>query len=263
MGSFFTNVQVKVGDRSPALVQRQIIAALQAWARENGFEASDTSSEATRAIVVGPAGNDQWIPVYDELTETQYEDILSELCLTLSKATISTVVGIIVHDSDVLGLLLCENGKVVDRYLSDLEYFRFTNPNEKPAYVGHEDLWRHLLAGGTAPDVLRAIWDSDTVFAEDLLKQVAQAIGLPIDQCLIGFNYLTAERADNQDFTKLQFRWTRPVSAEAAELATALAAFATMEPQDTKVHATIEKLVSRLSLFSPTDIAMALKESMR
>ena len=139
-------------------------------------------------------------------------------CTVLSASTDSAVIGILVHDSDILYLPLFENGRPVDRYVSDPEYFGPIESSEKQAQAGHADRWAGLLVDGIRPDRLRTIWDTQNIFAEDLLKQVAQAIGLSTKSCLVGFNSLGSEGRDSEILTKLSFRRTRPSSAEAAEM---------------------------------------------
>jgi hypothetical protein len=217
MGGFFTNVQVRVGDRPPDQLRRAIINALQTWALANDFAQSDGTRKVDRTIIVGMADG-LWIPVYDELAEFQYDGLLLDLCTILSASTDSAVIGILVHDSDILYIPLFEHGRLVDSYVSDPEYFGPVESTEKQAQAGHADRWAGVLADGVRVDRLRTIWDTQHIFAEDLLKQVAQAIGLPTKSCLVGFNSLGSECRDSEVLTKLSFSRTRPSSVDAAEM---------------------------------------------
>src|SRR5690348_10112384 len=103
MGSFFTNVQVFAGDRPVEDVREAVIAALRQRAAEAGLEEDETiedDEDAERVVMIGPAGPERWIAVYDQLTEDQDPDSLRELGEALSQVGAAAVT-VLVHDSDI------------------------------------------------------------------------------------------------------------------------------------------------------------------
>src|SRR3954471_16260707 len=103
MGSFLTNVQVFAGERPVEDVRTAIIAALRSRAAEAGLveDATLADDDAERIVMIGPAGSEPWIAVYDKLTEDQDPESLSELGSALSRVGAAAVT-VLVHDSDIL-----------------------------------------------------------------------------------------------------------------------------------------------------------------
>jgi hypothetical protein len=108
LGSFFTNIQVHVGEIPPDEARRTVIRAIQDHAARSGLE-TVPGEPAERSVPIGPASHAPWISVFDEAGDDQDGDRLRELAEALS-APASVALGILVHDSDILELRLCRAG---------------------------------------------------------------------------------------------------------------------------------------------------------
>ena len=220
VGSFFTNVQVHAGERSPDEVREAMIAAVRTYVRAAGFEEISESSdeEPDRVILVAPPGPGPWIAVYDEATDDQDTELLRALAEALSPAG-NAAVGILVHDSSFLLLQLCRAGAQVDVFHSRPEHYddpgrpdyagRPSTPEERQAVAGRPDLWFDLLVPGATPAQLRAALDTRPTFADDMLWSVARLVGWDAQRCGIGYTYLSRGEQDLTGFARLAFRATR------------------------------------------------------
>ena len=207
MGSFFTNVQVSTGGRTIDEIHAAIVAALRQRARETGLEEDETLSdeEAERTIMVAPPGPEPWITVYDEITEDQDPDTRRDLGEALSRVG-GAAITVLVHDSDILEMRLCQNGAQVDVYNSYPNYF-VQDPNKtREPPVGNAALWGTVLAPGATPEALRAAWEVRETFAEWALPRIAVLLGWNREWCAEGFRYLADVADDLTGFTRLAFR---------------------------------------------------------
>ncbi|MCG8416416.1 MAG: hypothetical protein MJE77_00570, partial [Proteobacteria bacterium] len=116
MGSFFTNVQVRVDAREPEQSRRRIVAALRQWMTASGYIEVRDEDNHERTFLVGPVTKHPWITIYDSATEGQSDSVLSELTTVLSAAMRGVAIAVLMHDSDVLELTLFEQGARQDEY---------------------------------------------------------------------------------------------------------------------------------------------------
>lgn len=188
MGSFFTNVQVFAGKEQPEEVQAWAVGEIRKLLREQGYEPVKAGEQGDRTVVVGPAGPEPWISVFDEATEDQNIIALDSLAGALSAGG-RVAVGILVHDSDVLILRLFRNGALEDYYNNFPEYFDEVTPEEVEACQGRPEKWRDLLQEGKEED-LDELFGEDPDFAEDLLDELAVLFGWNPETCSVGYNYL-------------------------------------------------------------------------
>jgi len=216
VGAFFTNVQVHVGQRSPTEARERILTSLRSWIVDQDFSEilGDEAQEADRSILVGPLGDRPWISVYDEACEDQDPSILVGLTERLSHVA-GAAVGVLDHDSDILQLWLYRDGAQVDEFNSHPNYFVGANPGREPlgraeleAVGGHPERWGDLLVAGALPGQLRSAWDSEVVFAEEMLARVADLLDWDPSLSATGFNYVSRGDApyDAGEFTRLAFR---------------------------------------------------------
>jgi hypothetical protein len=172
MGSFFTNVHVR---RTPSLSLETIESTLDNLAKKAGMiRCAADASKIDRSIVIHHGGGN-WISIYDEATEDQDSAKLRSLGKALSEATESSVVSILVHDSDILQLDLYEKGKRVDQYDSNPGYFSDgeTTDTALSRAAGKPKRWKHLLAPGMTPEMLANTWGEQKLFAEQTLARTA------------------------------------------------------------------------------------------
>ncbi len=193
MESFFTNVQVR---RGPGTALETIELALDAFAAQAGMVRGSPDADAYDRTIVVRAGEGDWISVCDEATEDQDTTGLDMLAAILSAATLSTVVSILVHDSDVLLLGLFVNGKKVDEFNSDPMYMEGAIPadmgptaEQVAGAAGNADHWKHVLVPGATPQDLTQVWRETELDAEAQLGRVAELLGCSPDRVRVGLNY--------------------------------------------------------------------------
>lgn len=230
MGSFFTNVQVKVRD---GVDLKSVLAALSAWL-----------GESQRWIPVGPddvchrevvvRGDDRWIAVYDQATESQDGDALVALGCALSAGG-GAAVGVLVHDSDILHLWRFEDGDTIDAFDSTPDYFEPASEEEAASVRGDVSKWRSLLAPGHDEEQLRAAFDvsldEDQPFAEDVLAQVADVLEMDHDLVMLGHTYLD----DAPPLPSHRLRFKRAAGAE-QEVTRAINAAPALLPESSQTH---------------------------
>jgi hypothetical protein len=180
MGAFFTNIQVRAGERDGD-IQQEIAIALRQLASEYAFEEVDpVDISADRYMMIGPANTGGWIAIYDSVAEFQDEAVLGPLAHLLSITVEGSAVSVSVYDSDVLRLELWRSGQHLDSYSSSPASFRDSHPEE----------WQELLVDGATPAELREVWGEPLLFAEAMLSRTAELLGMDQAQCSIGLRYL-------------------------------------------------------------------------
>jgi len=223
MGAFFTNVQVYTHSRLPEDLRSTIVTALRRFVPSDTFmEVSPDDPTAERMLVVGPAGPEPWIVVYDSATEGQDEAQLDALAGALSTAAEGTAVSVLIHDSDVLEMRLWRSGDLLDAYSSCPDYFGPVSRERQVLLAGQPDRWRDLLIDGVSPADLRRVWDESLLFAEATLAQTAQLLGMDPNRCGTGLRYLLHDGADEitaaldaAGFIRLAFRSAQTPAAVA------------------------------------------------
>lgn len=204
MGSFFTGIHIRRGAKSSV---ETIESTLDKLAKKSGLERCvDDAPKIDRTVIIR-AADGPWIHVYDEATEDQDSDKLDALGEAFSESTQSSVVSVLVHDSDVLLLGLFEKGKKVDQYDSHPEYFTGLEPSKKAREraAGKPKFWKHLLAAGVLPEKLAEIWREEKLFAEQTLAQVAQCLDCPVGRLSVGFNYLEKDKIPGSELRVLRY----------------------------------------------------------
>src|SRR5574341_1170236 len=207
MGNFFTSVQILLGPRSSDESRRDVAAAVRSILLATGFTEITVSSEVLdRTVLVGLPGAGGWVGVYDQGTGDQDLVALTALAKTLSARLHAFTLAILVHDSDVLELRLCRDGRLVDSYSSDPGYWEEETRRKKRPRGRHER-WRSVLAGGVTANDLRLAWQSDDVFAEDTLRRVAPLLGLDPAACCVGFDALQDQASEpSSTYITLKFK---------------------------------------------------------
>ncbi|MGE0786370.1 MAG: hypothetical protein AB7S26_11935 [Sandaracinaceae bacterium] len=207
MGSFFTNVQVHLGDGP----RDALLHAITADAKD--ADLVEDPADADRTVLVLPPDAGGWVTIYDQRTESQDLDALSHLAALASSATGAPSIAVLVHDSSVLELGLFAEGQRVDRYNSFPDYFDpppegddadgAPRADETEA-SGHPERWSAQL--GADEDALRAAWQRDALFAEDILRRTCEAVGCDVARARTGYRYAIEERALPEGTTALRFR---------------------------------------------------------
>lgn len=169
MGTFISGVQVFTGDG--AVTREAVMAALRA-----GASGEDP-------VAVGPMRPEPWVTLYPAVgTEPDLARAVSEACAC-------ACVSVTVHDSDVLRLELLVRGETRDVFNSMPEEF----PEPDGGGEGSPAKWAPVLAPGCTPFELAAAWGGEELFAEDLLLQVADVLGMHPEDVMNGQDLYTGE----------------------------------------------------------------------
>jgi len=136
MGSSFTNVHIRTRDT-------------------NAVKDAFLKIEACPAFV--SKADENWVSAYSERTDSQNEDVMKSICEQLSASLNTGVLGLIVHDSDILIYVLAENGKVIDEYNSCPGYF---DGEDSPPNGGNVERLLKYCVAGTSADALDSLLKS-------------------------------------------------------------------------------------------------------
>ncbi|MBN1192788.1 MAG: hypothetical protein JXA36_03730 [Coriobacteriia bacterium] len=171
MGAFVSNVQVFTGDGGTS--RADVVRALRE--DDGAFEGP---------VAVGPQRAEPWIALFGPVgTEP-------DLARAVSQACACTCVSVTVHDSDLLRLELIVAGQALDVFNSMPE--EFPEPDGSSG-EGDAARWMPVLASGRTPLELAAAWGSEELFAEDLLLQVADVLGMHAGDAMNGQDLYTGE----------------------------------------------------------------------
>jgi hypothetical protein len=160
-------------------------------------------------VVVRSAG--RWVAVYDEHSETSFDDAGGQLARALSERLTTHACVICVHDSSVLELALFHNGVQLDRFNSWPAYFTKRAAAERKALAGQPDAWSGVLRAGSTPAELLRVWRKKLSCAEDTLAETAELLELDTDSASIGYRYSRDE--PQPDDLVLAFRHRVPKAA--------------------------------------------------
>lgn len=204
MGAFFTNVQIYTGNGHQDEVRIRVIETIRQRVLAGPYIEAGIGETVDRTILIGPVGSEPWITVLDEAIEEQDLNKLDALAATLSLANLSSTVGVLVHDSEILNLRLFRNGLIADNFCNDPNYFYEKLPSNQRGSSGHPKLWREILAPNVTESDLRRIWNEQYSTAEDMLIDTARLLGWNQKQLFLNLT----ELAENElsGFTCLRFR---------------------------------------------------------
>jgi hypothetical protein len=189
LGSFYTNIALKGPSQSAVLE----------YLRTEGREA-----------YVAPTILDITL-VYDLACESQDHGILTALAAKLSSEFRCPALAAMVYDDDFLVYTLFQDGTQVDEYNSDPAYFE--GDRTAPPSGGDADVLCAALGAGAASSqvetILRA-WAGPTgdpgaspyLFAQFRHRDLARALGLPADLCVLGYVYVEQGEAETPGIIK-------------------------------------------------------------
>ena len=202
MGEFITNVQIAAGARPRAEVRDAVLASVRRFVESQGFVEAAPGEAPDRSVAIGPAGDEPWIAVYDEATEDQDTGKLDALATAITRDLATSAVSILVHDSDALQVTLFARGEVVDRRSGKRR--KAARKKGDPAVVKG---WTDLLRPGAEAASLMAALAGEVIELGDPLTRIADALGLDIARCGVGYRYLAAP--EPAGLTRLGFKLLR------------------------------------------------------
>ncbi|HSQ55337.1 MAG TPA: ankyrin repeat domain-containing protein [Gemmata sp.] len=130
-----------------------------------------------------------WVSLYEEEASNQDEGRIRELGSNLSQDLKAPAIAFLVHDSDIACYWLFDKGELLDEYNSCPDYFDDDDhPREEATPAGGlpEVLVRYC-SRGTTVDALAAILNKKDLFAERIIENLAEALGISVERALADF----------------------------------------------------------------------------
>jgi hypothetical protein len=127
-----------------------------------------------------------WTSLYEEGASQQDEEWICELAGDLSRDLRAAAIAFMVHDSDIACYWLFDNGQQIDDYNSFPDYFDMDTTASEPSGPrgGRPELLLRYCRKGVKRDELATILREQTTFAESIIEQLAQALGIDPDRAL-------------------------------------------------------------------------------
>jgi hypothetical protein len=170
MGNFYTNYTL----RGPS--QPSVVAAL-----------------AGRSAFVAPS-QDGCVVVFDEESEEQDQEVISELASQLSQRLACPVLVVLNHDDDILWYRLYQSGTLADEYDSSPGYFAARAEPSDPAGGDARILCGVFEAtdlAAVAGVLRRSSFDDDGyAFAVERHADLARTLGIPSVAVGAGYRYI-------------------------------------------------------------------------
>jgi hypothetical protein len=142
--------------------------------------ALDRRDAAGRHVLPAKGG---WVSVYEELASQQDESRIRDLAGGLSRDLKTVGIAFLVHDSDIACYWLFERGKLLDEYNSCPDYFDADPSGNQPS-GGRPEVLLPYCKSGVREEDLAAILSEQTVFADDIASQLAEALGIDPERAL-------------------------------------------------------------------------------
>jgi hypothetical protein len=121
-----------------------------------------------------------WTSLYEERASQQDEEWIRELTGDLTRELGFAAIAFMVHDSDIACYWLLENGQLIDEYNSFPDYFDMDDTGGEPSGPrgGRPEILLRYCRKGVKQDKLGAILSQQPTFAESIIEQIAQALGI-------------------------------------------------------------------------------------
>lgn len=137
---------------------------------------------------IATAGNG-WTSLYEEQASSQIEDRIRDLAGGLSADLEVAAISFMVHDSDVACYWLFDGGRLLDHYNSCPDYFDDDAMDDEPSGPtgGRADALLPYCRDGVRHDEVTAILTRDTLFAESVIEQLAEMLGIDVPRALTDY----------------------------------------------------------------------------
>ncbi|BBI35875.1 hypothetical protein [Cohnella abietis] len=187
MGTFLSNIQVFTGLQDSVKLLEELVLTVRDRLVGSEYEETDDAKLADRSLIL-QISSDRWISIYDQRLDEQDMDAMDMLGAAISARAGVSVVGSIVHDSDLLLMRLYRNGRTADTIINDLDLFNEMSEGSRPRKRnGLHSKWAEVCAHGVNPTELKAIWEKENVFAEDALALAAKLLDIPAEAAMRGY----------------------------------------------------------------------------
>jgi hypothetical protein len=176
MGLFCANFHFKTAD------DRAVSEALQ----RRGLD---------RYVVVPARGG--WTTMYEQRASEQDDEWICELAEGLSKDLQVAAIAFLVHDSDIACYWLFDQGGRVDQYNSSPDYFDSVADDEPAGPAGGQpDVLLRYCRAGVQRDELGAMLAQDSIFAEGVIENLAEALGIDPERALTDYRDVADAEGD-------------------------------------------------------------------
>ncbi len=139
--------------------------------------------------VLAPKGG--WVSAYDERASRQDETRIRELAESLSQDLMAAAIAFLVHDSDIACYWLFDRGRLLDEYNSCPDYFDDDAKDQASGAAGGQpDVLVRYCRADVSTDNLAEILTQQAVFADDLVAELAQALGIDPERALSDYRDL-------------------------------------------------------------------------
>ncbi|MBI3863514.1 MAG: hypothetical protein HY290_16610 [Planctomycetia bacterium] len=148
-------------------------------------EALDRGKVSQRRITSAKNG---WVSLYEERASQQDDEWIRELALDLSRDLRVAAIAFMVHDSDIACYWLVDNGRLIDEYNSCPDYFEADSATDiSGPSGGRADLLLPYCRTGVREGEIAAILGKETLFAEEIIERLAQALGIAPERALTDY----------------------------------------------------------------------------
>jgi hypothetical protein len=130
-----------------------------------------------------------WTTLYEERASEQDDQRIRELTVGLSRELKVAAIAFMVHDSDIACYWLYENGGLLDEYNSCPNYWDDDATGKGTPSGGRTDVLVRFCRPDVTADQLTAILHQDTIFAENVIEQLAAALGIDEGRALADFRH--------------------------------------------------------------------------
>jgi hypothetical protein len=136
-----------------------------------------------------------WTSLYEERASEQDDRRIRDLAGGLSQDLKATVIAFMVHDSDIACYWLYDNGRLLDEYNSCPNYFDEDDWGDERGAPsgGRPDVLQRYCRAGVTREELAEILATHTLFAEDVVERLAQALGIDPERALADYRNVAGD----------------------------------------------------------------------
>jgi hypothetical protein len=138
---------------------------------------------------LAPAKNG-WTSLYEARASDQDDQRIRNLVGGLSADLEVAAISFLVHDSDIACYWLYDDGRLLDSYNSCPDYFDddAVDDDAAPSPAGGQpQVLLPYCQDGVQPDELAAILTQESLFAENIVEQLAEAMGIDVQRALTDY----------------------------------------------------------------------------
>src|SRR6516165_5407552 len=129
MGADFSSHWLFIGSADASQCRARLVEALPRLMRESGLEGVASEQDATRSLVVGPAG--RWIFIGDSAGSTEWADPEGFDDLSRRLSALGVVVDVKVSDSAAVDFYQYLQGRLVDKFgNAAFPFYRFATEED-------------------------------------------------------------------------------------------------------------------------------------